>query len=164
MAKKRVYVETSVISYLTARPSSKPISRLRQQITAVWWEYRNRWELFISPTVNWEMQRGDRDAAQKRVEAAIGLPLLVETEEVRALAFRLFADDFFPEKAYADAFHVANTAVHGMDYLVTWNKTHLLNEKNVKKLEKLYETIRKQGYKPAELIRPDTLLEKKDGP
>ena len=163
MAKKRVYVETSVISYLTARPSSKPISRLRQQITAVWWEYRGRWDLFISPTVLREMRRGDSEAARKRIAAAVGLPELHETGEVEELSSKLFGTGLFPEKAEIDALHVAIATVHGMDYLVTWNQKHLFVKDEAekrKKLEKLYEAIRKVGYTPPELLRPDGLLEK----
>lgn len=160
MAKKRVYVESSVISYLTARPSHLLIKLAKQQQTWDWWENRRRWDLFISPIVLWEIQRGDQRAAHKRVAATIGLPLLAETEEMGTLAQNLIKGGLFPEKAYFDALHVASATIHGMDYLVTWNQTHLFNPDRI---EALYSAIRERGYIPPVLVRPDYLLEAHHG-
>ena len=48
--KRKVYVETSVISYLTARPSKTIIGAAHQQITLAWWELRSDYELLVSPS------------------------------------------------------------------------------------------------------------------
>jgi predicted nucleic acid-binding protein len=156
MMKKRVYVESSVISYPTARPSRILIKLAKQQQTWDWWESRHWWDLFISPIVMLEIQRGDQSAARKRVEAIIGLPLLAEVDEMGTLAEGLINDGLFPNKAYFDALHVACATLHGMDYLVTWNQTHLFN---LDRIEALYLAIRERGHTPPVLVRPDYLLE-----
>ena len=160
MAKKRVYVETTVISYLTARPAKKPIPRLRQLVTADWWERRQRWELFVSPVVMLEIRRGDSEAALKRLEKADGLPVLPESEEARRLADHLIVTGSVPESKYDDALHIAIASVHGMDYLVTWNQKHIFKPERI---EALYKTVRETGNKPAVLIRPDDMLEERHG-
>lgn len=160
MAKRRVYVESSVISNLTARPSHILIKLAKQQQTWDWWESRNRWELFISPLVVQEILRGDPEAARKRLSIAVGLPLISETDEARQLAVYLISSKAVPEKAFVDALHIAIATVNRMDYLLTWNQTHLFNPDTI---EKLYKTVREAGYTPSVLIRPDNLLEAKHG-
>ncbi len=160
MAKKRVYVESSVISYLTAKPARILSKLVKQQQTADWWEERHRWELFISTSVMQEIQKGDPEAALKRVYAVEGLPLLPVTEEARRLGHRLVEAGAVPLKALEDAVHIATATLNGMDYLVTWNQTHIFN---LDTIEKLYSALRESGHAPAVLVRPDYLLEKKDG-
>ncbi len=160
MAKKRVYVETSVISYLTARPARILGKLVKQQQTADWWEERHRWELFISTAVLQEIRKGDPEAALKRIDAIEGLPVLPVTGKERKMSRHLVEVGAVPLNALEDAVHIATAALSGMDYLVTWNQTHIFN---LDTIEKLYLTIRESGHKPAVLVRPDYLLEKKDG-
>ncbi len=160
MAKKRVYVESSVISYLTARPARVLSTLVKQQQTADWWEDRRSWELFISDMVMQEIQKGDPSAALKRVDAVEGLPVLPVTGAEQRLGRRLVAMGAVPLKALDDAVHIAAAALNGMDFLVTWNQAHIFNPET---LEKVYSAIRESGHKPAVLVRPDYLLEKKDG-
>lgn len=156
MAKKRVYVESSVISYLTARPAKKPILRLRQLITVDWWTHRRHWDVFVSTVVLREIRNGNLEAAIKRLEKTDGLPVLPESDEASRLANRLVAVDAVPEKALDDALHIAIATVSGMDYVLTWNMRHLYNPDRI---GKLYKTIWETGYKPSVLSRPDELLE-----
>jgi predicted nucleic acid-binding protein len=158
---KRVYVESSVISYLTARPA-RVLSKLeKQQKTADWWEQRHRWELFISPTVMQEIQKGDPEAALKRIDAVEGLTQLAETDDAIQLARHLIEAGAVPKKALDDAVHISIATIHRMDYLVTWNQTHIFNTETI---GKVYSAIRESGYTPAMLVRPDYLLEKKNEP
>ncbi len=157
MRKKRVYVESSVISYLTARLSTDILKLAKR----MWWERRGEWELFVSPTVMQEIQGGDKEAAQKRAEIAHGLSLLPDSEEIVALAGNLVAEDgLLPGKASVDAVHIASAAVHGMDYLISWNQKHIFN---LDRIESLYAAIRRRGYVPPTLARPDFLLEAPHG-
>ncbi len=160
MSKKRVYVESSVISWLTANPPGDILKLAKQRQTRMWWDDRHRWDLFISPAVVREIRGGDPEAARKRLIIVDDLPLLPEPDETRELALALVAAGVVPQKALEDALHIAIATVCGMDYLVTWNQTHLFNPDTI---EKLYAAIRKSGYAPSVLVRPDNLLEKKDG-
>ncbi len=156
MRKKRVYVESSVISYLTARPSIDIVKLTKQTQTRIWWEQRDKWDVFISPTVMDEIRDGDRGAAQKRTDAAAGLSILPGSPEVSALAGNLLEGGLIPGKAGLDAVHIASATIHRMDYLITWNQKHIFN---LDRLEALYEAIRRRGYVPPVLARPDYLLE-----
>lgn len=155
MAKKRVYVESSVISYLAARPAKKPITRFRQLVTADLWEQRQRWELFVSDAVMREIGGGDPEAALRRLRKADGLPVLPESHEAVRLAEHLMSANAVPEKALDDARHVAIAAVCGMDCLATWNLRHLSNPDRI---EGVYTAIREMGYTPSIVLRPDELV------
>ncbi len=160
MVKKRVYVESSVISYLAARPTKEPVSRLRQLVTVDWWKQRQQWELFVSTAVMREIRGGNPEAAIKRLEKADELQILSEPDEAVHLANYLASVDAVPKKSLDDALHVAIATVCGMDYLLTWNMRHLYNPDRI---ERLYKTIRDMGYKPVVLSRPDEFLEMRNG-
>lgn len=125
--KRRVYVETSVISYLTARPSRTIIGAAHQQITQAWWERRNAYELLISQVVRQECALGDAQAAARRLTALEGLDVLAVTEEMMHLAGELLAQQIIPAKAVEDSLHIAVATLHQVDFLLTWNCRHIAN-------------------------------------
>jgi len=121
----RVYVETSVISYLAARPSGNLVVAGHQQVTRDWWDRRARFELFVSEAVLQEAMRGDGAAARQRAEALEGISILATHPAAESLAVSFITAAALPAKAAIDAIHVALAAVHGMDFLLTWNCTHI---------------------------------------
>ena len=124
----KLYLETSVISYLTARPSRDLILAAHQQITRDWWDFkRQNFQIFVSQLVIQEAGAGDSEAAQKRLQALENIPLLDLTQEVLALAKALLDDGILPTRAKEDALHLAAAAVHKMDFLLTWNCRHIAN-------------------------------------
>ncbi len=126
--KARLYLETTVPSYLTAWPSRDLIRASHQQITREWWERRrNDFDVFISQLVLDEAAAGDAEAARERLRALADFRLLDLTEEVGALATHLVNSLALPAKAVTDAAHIALAAVHGMHFLLTWNCTHIAN-------------------------------------
>ena len=129
MKKATIYIETSIISYLAARPSPDLITAAGQQITAKWWqEYRGSHNIVTSALVVTESGEGDPAAAKKRLDFLKGVPVLRITEEAIELARALTKDKrALPRKAEADALHIAIAAVHNADYLLTWNCRHIDN-------------------------------------
>lgn len=125
--KRKIYVETSVISYLTARPSKTIIGAAHQQITQAWWETRSEFELFVSDVVLDECADGNTEAAQRRVNAIKDIPLLEVTEPAVEVARELILRSIVPRKAAQDALHIAVATIHGMDCLLTWNCRHIAN-------------------------------------
>lgn len=126
--KPRVYLETTVISYLAARPSRDLVVAAHQQVTREWWDGRKeQFELFVSPLVIREVSAGDQEAARQRLALVARLPQLALNEEVRNLAGALLNRGAVPRGAEEDAFHIAIAAAHGMDYLLTWNCRHIAN-------------------------------------
>jgi hypothetical protein len=133
--KSRLYLETTIPSYLTSRPSRDLIVAGRQQITRDWWdERRGAFQLYISQLVIDEVGAGDPAAARDRLRVLQDLPLLDITFEVAELAASMLASGTIPGKAATDAAHIAIAAVHGMDFLVTWNCVHIANATIAKSL------------------------------
>lgn len=153
---RTVYIETSVISYLAARPSRDLVAAARQQLTREWWaRRRTSFDLFASEAVVAEARAGDPKAAAKRDEILAQIPLLAITPEVTQLA-RAVADALnLPRRAAADALHIATAAHHGIDFLLTWNSTHIANAELRPIAEK---ACRDGGYAPPILCTPDELM------
>ena len=125
--KRKVYIETSVISYLTARPSKNVIEAGHQQSTYLFWDRRSEFELVASELVVAECGAGDVSAASKRLDALLGIPLLDITAGSVALARGLVAAGIVPVRATEDAMHISIATVHYVDYLLTWNCRHIAN-------------------------------------
>lgn len=125
--KPKLYLETSIVSYLTAKPSHDLILAAHQQVTRDWWETRSSFDLYISQFVLDEAQAGDAEAAGHRLLALREARLLELTSDTGRLARKILDQGGMPAKAYVDAVHVAVAAVHGLDYLLTWNCTHIAN-------------------------------------
>ena len=124
--KRSVYIETSVVSYLTARSSRDAIISACQQITRLWWDVgRLAASPFISPYVIEESSKGDPAAAEERLVALRSIPVLPMSPEIPALAEYLLLGDGLPASARIDALHVACAAFHNVDVLLTWNCTHM---------------------------------------
>ncbi len=154
--KPRLYLETTVPSYLTARPSHDLIRSAHQQTTRQWWEQRRaEFELYVSQVVVRECQGGEPDAAAKRLDAIRDLPLLEQTTNATALAESLLRQVPLPEKAVVDALHIAISAVHGMNYLLTWNCTHIANASLRLRIESV---CWEHGYEPPVICTPEELL------
>ena len=118
--KPALYLETSVVSYLTARPSRNLVTAARQQITAEWWRScRADYDVFISPLVLDEAELGDAEAASARLSVLRGIEVTAPSPEADALAEALMRDVPLPEKAAADAVHIAVAATSGAVYLLT---------------------------------------------
>lgn len=156
MRKKRVYVESSVLSYLTAKPATDDLKRAHQHRTAVWWRRRNEWDCFTSPLVMLEVSRGDPGAAKRRLEKARLLPELPISPDADALADLLVMRKLVPESSAPDALHLSFAALHAAQYLLTWNQAHLDNLELRSRIEDL---IRGWGLAPAKVITPERLLE-----
>ncbi len=126
--KPRVYIETTVISYLTAWGSPHLMLAAQQETTRLWWgEQRDHYDLFISEVVLLEASAGDPSAAKFRLDALRGIPELEITDDIRDLAQSILKGSNLPEKAKLDALHIAIATMNGMDYLLTWNCRHIAN-------------------------------------
>ena len=153
----KVYVETTVVSYLTAWPHRDEKVLARQQMTKDWWQTaRERYELFASDAVYDECSRGDASAAEARLDVLGTVTLLDTTEIAKSLAARLLATKAVPDVAAEDALHIAIAAVNGLDYLLTWNIRHINNESQRAHVERVcFEA----GFKPPRICSPEYLLE-----
>lgn len=155
-----VYIETSVFGYLAMRPSAQLVTAAHQQVTREFWDdHRPRFDLFVSLAVVDECMAGDSDAAAERGAFLHGIPVLDVTDEVLSLARSLAAGIPLPPKASVDAVHIAATAVHGLDYLVTWNCKHIANPAMRGTIEAV---CRAAGYVTPVICTPLELIEVPD--
>jgi predicted nucleic acid-binding protein len=123
-----VYIETSVVSFLRENPSASSESVQRQRLTRKWWiSCRRRYELVTSQYVVDEARAGQADRAQERLSFLAGVPLVPLSDEVDALAAQIMMRAILPKDALVDALHIASAAVSRVDYLLTWNCSHIAN-------------------------------------
>jgi hypothetical protein len=153
---QRVYLETTIVSYLTARPSRDLILAAHQEVTRQWWEgQREQFRLYVSQFVLDEAGDGDPAAAAVRLELLKGFTLLPLTDEVRDVATGLLDAGVLPRKAEADAVHIAVATVHEMDVLLTWNCRHLANAAI---LGNVGRHLRDREYEVPIICTPDELM------
>lgn len=130
-----VYLETTIASYLTARPSGNLVAAARQQLTYQWWEQcRSKYDLYISKVVILEAIKGDPDASEKSLKLISSIPELAINEDCLELAESFFSHADLPESARNDALHAAIATYHQVDFLLTWNCRYLANAHFIKKL------------------------------
>ncbi len=155
--KPSVYIETTIISYLTAKPSRDLIIAAHQQITTEWWtDVRPQVDCFVSPFLIDEASRGDAIYAQKRLAEIVNFAVLEVNEEIEDLARQYFAALQIPEKAKIDAFHLAVAAWHKMDYLLSWNCKHIASGRVQKMMQKINARL---GIHTPIVCTPEELME-----
>lgn len=153
---ERVYIETTVVSYLTARPNRDVVIAGHQQITHEWWDTRREgYELCISQLVRREAGAGDTQAAQQRLEVMKAMTLLETSEKALDLAKELIHSGALPAKAADDALHIAVAAMNGIPYLMTWNCRHLANATMRPVIESVCEA---NGVSTPIICTPEELL------
>jgi len=153
--KPKVYLETSIPSYLSARHSRDLIMAANQEITQEWWDSRDQFDLYTSALVLQEAEAGDPSVAQKRLKHLNDIPELNITKAVENFAEVLIQKVPLPEKARIDALHIAVATLSGMDYLLTWNCAHIANAVLRPKIEAI---CRKFGYEPPIICTPPELI------
>jgi len=153
--KPKIYIETSVVSYYTSRPSRDLVTAARQQVTREWWEEnRHQFDIYISALILEEAKGGDPIAAEGRLEAVKGIPVLEITGEAEDLAAALVKVGPIPESHPEDALHIALAIINGMDFLVTWNFHHINNAKMKKGIARVAE---ENGYECPVICSPEEL-------
>ncbi len=152
----KVYIETTVVSYFTARPSRDLVIAARQEATReLWPRLLAGFETHISALVYHEAGQGDPQEAEKRLEAIKPFAMLDIDDEARALAEKIIEGRGIPEEHPEDALHIAVAAANGMELVVTWNFAHINNPFTRLIIRQILEN---EGYRPPEICSPDELL------
>ena len=155
--KPKVYIETTVVSYLVARPSADATVTSWQQATRrLWEESADRFEFVVSDVVLDEVREGDVIAAQQRLEVLSLLRVLETLPETDLLAQKLLNAGAVPQRSAPDAEHIAIATVHGIEYLVSWNHKHIVNEN---KRDHINQVCQEAGFDPITICTPIELME-----
>jgi predicted nucleic acid-binding protein len=154
--KAKVYIETTIPSYLVGRQSRDLLVAAHQEITRDWWESRRtQFDLYISELVLQEVRAGDAALATRRLEFLTGLPILSIGSEILKLAEKLVTEVPIPQKAAVDAAHIAVATVYGCEYLLTWNCRHIANAELHRAIRRVVEQY---GYEVPSLCTPEELM------
>lgn len=152
-----VYLETTVVGNIAGRFHPDPTIAARQRVTRKWWANASAgYNLFVSQLTIDECDEGDPDAAAERLDLIRNLPLLDESEAAERLAESLIARLALPASQPRDALHIAIAAVHGVEFLVTWNFKHILNPHLQLKIA---DTCYEGGFVPPVICTPEQLME-----
>jgi len=150
-----VYLETTIPSYLTAWRSPELVMAARQQLTREWWDTRRQdFQLVISQLVIDEARAGDATAAARRLEVLEGITLLEFGDDANTLSKLLIRELSLPARAESDAVQIALAVVNGIDYLLTWNCTHIANAALRPKIE---VACRAMSYRMPVICTPEQL-------
>lgn len=156
MSLPKLYLETTIPSYLTARRSRDLRLAAHQEVTEEWWsDHRREYDLYTLAFVREEASEGYPALAAARLALLDGVPVLPTTEEVDDLAGKLLAGELIPAEAATDAFHIAIATVHRMDFLLTWNCTHIHNLSIIRRVERICAA---EGYACPVICNLDELL------
>jgi hypothetical protein len=151
-----VYLETTFISYLVARPSRDLLVAAHQQATEEWWANRHsEFECCLSQVVIDEASVGDPTEVQKRLTIISALPALEVTTDAESLTQAIMAGGILPAYAVRDAAHVAVAAVHAIDYLLTWNCKHLANAQIARRIALVCQQL---GHRMPIICTPEELM------
>ena len=151
----RIYVESTIPSYVVARPARDLLQAARQQLTRDWWEEkRSTHELFTSQVVLDEIAAGERSMARRRLNLMTGTALLDLTPAAESLAEAVLKSGLIPAKADGDAAHIALATTHRMDILLTWNCRHIANGAIEVRLRRL---VQAQGWELPGICTPEEL-------
>lgn len=156
-AKPKVYVETTVVSYLVARPSYDVTLAARQQATQqLWTEHSPNFEFVVSDIVLTEISQGDAMAVQRRLGVLAELTVLNISPEANTLAQNLIDAGAIPQNLRPDAQHIAIATVNSIEYLISWNYKHIVNET---KRDLINQVCSASGFQPTTLYTPIELIE-----
>ena len=136
----KIYLETTILSYLAARPSRDLLIAAHQQMTHQWWSARrNEFDLFVSELVLEECSMGDTVVAGRRLDLLQEIPILGADDRIAHLAGQILDGGAIPPKAAAaaDAVHIATATVYGCEFLLTWNCRHIANAELQRKLRRI---------------------------
>ena len=153
---KRIYVETSVISYLAARASNDRVKAVRQQQSLALWQAQDQFELIVSDTVIEEAVIGDASAVAERMKFCEQVPVLTVPPLAIALANRLIDEGVMPLKARTDALHIAVAAMHDVDFIASWNFRHIAGAVPRRKIE---FALQEWGFASPIIATPEEILE-----
>lgn len=155
----RIYIETTIVSYLTGWPSRDIVVAAHKKITHEWWNTRRTlYGLCTSEIVLVEAASGDPQAAQDRLDLLNAMELLETTAAALDFARALVEAGALPKNAADDALHIAVSADHGIQYLLTWNCRHLANATMRPIIESLCAA---KGFNIPIICTPEELLEAK---
>lgn len=157
MTQPTAYIETTIIGHLVGRILSDPVVAGRQTVTRQWWPSAvEKYRFIVSKVVADECASGDPEAAAERLAVLESLEFVATSPQVDELARQLIDRFAIPKAEPRDAIHISLAAIHGLEYLVSWNFKHIVNPTTRSAIERV---CRDAGFVPPIICTPDELME-----
>lgn len=152
---KTVYIETSIPSYYFETRTQRH-AQVWRGVTRQWWDqYRTSYRLFTSPFVIAELSKAPVEKARLAISLLADIPHLPTPPEIETITNHYIASKVMPADALGDAGHLAISSYHGIDFLLTWNCTHLANANKFRHIE---VENRRLGLSIPMLTTPELLI------
>jgi predicted nucleic acid-binding protein len=150
--KRSVYLDSTIFSFYY---DDRPGSLHRKEITMDWWEtQRQYYDIFTSFFVIREVSDPTYPNWQKVLALSEQVPVLEETPEIRGIVKVYIDNQVMPADDVGDAAHLAIASYYSIDFLLTWNCTHLANANKVEHIRRINMRL---GLFTPELITPEQL-------
>lgn len=128
----------------------------RQVLTHRWWDYeRANYDLVTSQYVIDEASAGDPVLAAERLQLLEGIPLLPLDPQIEGIGKEILSRGILPMTATVDALHIATVAYHRIEYLLTWNCSHIANAKI---LPRIHDVLADFGIPIPIICTPEEML------
>ena len=157
--KIKVYLDTSVISYLDQQDSPEKMQETRE----VWERLKSgRYEIFISDVVIRELEDCKNDEKRNRLLnclSEIDYNLVIVDDDTARLAEKFIENGVLKKKSIADCEHIAAAILSDCDVIISWNLKHIANIKTVRGIRIITMT---ENYKDILIYPPSVLLSEED--
>ena len=155
MRKLKVYLDTSVISYLQQEDAPE---RMKDTL-ALWKEFENqKYDIYLSQVTIDEVGKCSEPKRSVLYDylSDIDYTKLEITAEIVELAQKIVDMGILSPKSYDDSQHIAAAVVNDCDCIISWNFKHIVNIKTIRGVRAITEL---EGYKRIDIINPSALLE-----
>ena len=151
--KARLYLETTIVSYLVARPGSNAKARYYHEMAKQWWDRRlTKYKVCVSEDLFAELEADEVAVPRKLKSQLERFPALPLTPAVTELSDALLQRQALPSDAARAAKHIATAAVHGIKFLVSLDLHRTVNAHFRRDIEAVCESLGHQcpaiGYPP----------------
>ena len=157
MRKLKVYLDTSVVSYLYQVDAPEKM----QNTLDLWKLFKNKvYEVYISDIVIREISGCNEEKLKILLDYLDQIDYIIETDEDTVeLAGKFIDFGILKQKSFDDCQHIAAAILAGCDIITSWNFKHIVNVKTVRGV-KVITTL--EGYKDLLIYPPSVLIESED--
>jgi predicted nucleic acid-binding protein len=158
MAKIKLYIDTSVVSYLDQHDAPEKM----KETIEFWKDVKNgKYEIITSATTIFEIQEATpiKRKILNNYLLQANCKIIENSIEIQNLANKIIEAEILTKKSYDDCIHIATAIISKCEYIISWNFKHMVNPKTVKGIRNL---ITKTEYPEIEIFTPASMLSKEE--
>lgn len=158
MRKLKVYLDTSVISYLMQDDAPEKMKETRQ----LWEMFKNdKYDVYLSTVTLKELQNCSEPKRSLLADHLnqISFTVLDITKDIEEIAKKIIELGILTPKSFDDCQHIGAALVNDCDCIISWNFKHIVNIKTIRGIRAITNL---EGYRPIEIWSPSVLLESEE--